>query len=281
MSSVLDDILLPAIAESINPERVYRFNHPAFEGNGCRAYRTLLIIPKAESRERFDALGAETAKLNLEGYGYIFCFQKQAALAELMERGHLFYSLVCQRKNLVYEKGHQKLEITPTERLKQVILKARVDLVSCMERITAFLDGARFYEDKGNLPMAAFMLQQVVELLFRAVELVMLGNNEHCHLIRTHIALCKPMVPGMCAAFPLEAERDHALLQLLNDAYLNVRYREQYVISEKDLREVMERASRMVAIMPREVEAAIKIAEITVKERMKPAPVFNTKDTNQ
>lgn len=280
MTEILSDIMLPYLSERINPERIYEFQHPSFPGCGYKAYQTLLIVLPVESQDRFCDLQAKVENLDLEGYGYLFSFQKWDTLARALAGGHLFYSLVCQPKNLLYAKGHQKLEITSSQRLRQITLKAEVDFAACKVRITAFFEGVYFYREKGNLPMAAFMLQQAMELLFRAVELSLRGSNEHCHLIRTHISLCKPMVPRMCAAFPLITEADHALLQILNDAYLNVRYREQYVISEEDLRVALKRISRMEAIVQREVEAAIRLAEIIVKERSNAIPNIH-EDTNQ
>ncbi|QEC51959.1 HEPN domain-containing protein [Anseongella ginsenosidimutans] len=86
------------------------------------------------------------------------------------------------------------------------------------------------------------------------------------------------MLPRMCAAFPLQSEADDALLQLLNDAYVNARYRDQYVISEEDFREALARASEMIAIAPREVAAMIQLAKAVARERGQAIPI---NDTNQ
>lgn len=280
MDDAILNMLIPYLEEEYCPKRIYAFEHPSFQGSGYKAYRTLLIVIGDESQEPFCRLQERTEALAMGGYGYLFCFQKWGTLANTLNAGQLYYSLVCQRKNLVYAKGHQKLEMAAPERLRQAVLKAEVDFATCMDRITAFLDGARFYEDKGHFPMAAFMLQQSIELLFRGAELALRGGEERCHLIRKHFAPCKPMLPRMCAAFPLITDTDEALLQVLNDAYLNVRYRDQYIISEKDFQEALARASEMIAIAPKEVAAMLQLAKTMVKERSQ-VKLTNHEDTNQ
>lgn len=276
----LSDILLPYLTEEFNPKTIYAFSHPSFEGDGYKAFQTLLIVLGEERQKSFCKLRARAEELGLEGYGYLLCFRKWSALSTALSRRHLFSSLVCQRKNLIYSKGREKLTIASSDRLWPVIVKAEIDFATCMTRISAFLEGARFYEERDDLPMAAFMLQQSVELLFRAAELALKGQEKRCHLIRRHVGLCKPMLPRTCAAFPLITEADGALLQLLNDAYLNVRYRDQYVISKKDFRKAFVRASRMMSIAPREVAAMTQLAKKVAKERNHVIPA-NYDDTNQ
>src|SRR5690606_23475048 len=119
---------------------IYAFEHPSFQGCGYKAYRTMLIVLGDESEEPLRRLQERAEALGLEGYGYIFCLQKWGSLTKALAAGQLFYSLLCQHKNLIYAKGHQKPKLTISDRLKQGILKAEVDFAACMERITAFLD---------------------------------------------------------------------------------------------------------------------------------------------
>ncbi|QEC51960.1 hypothetical protein [Anseongella ginsenosidimutans] len=167
MADILSDLMLPYVTEEFNPKRIYAFPHPSFQGCGYKSYRTLLVVIEDERQEPLCQLQARAEEAGLEGYGYLFCFQKWNTLATALNAGQLFYSLVCQRKHLVYAKGHEKLILSSSDRLRQVLLKAEIDLSACMMRVAAFLDGARFYEHREDLPMAAFMLQQSIELLFR------------------------------------------------------------------------------------------------------------------
>lgn len=267
MSNVLDDMLLPAIAENINPERVYRFDHPTFEGNGCQAYRTLLIVPNAESRARFDTLEAEVAKLNPEQYGYLCCFQKPPTLDEALARGHLFYSLVCQPKNLVHAvaaDGGLPVSKAVLLKLKE---KAGKDMAVAMPRITAFMDGTGFYRVAGDLPMATFMLQQVIELTFRLIESVFSRSSRHTHLIRAHLNRCRVFTPELCALFPSDTEEDRKLIFLLDQAYVNVRYREGFVIEPGQLNTLFTRAEKLLERTPLLITAHLEELDAMIEDQ--------------
>src|SRR5690606_32829449 len=95
MNNQVSDILLPYLTEEFNPKRIYAFSHPSFEGGGYKAFRTLLVVLGDERQEPFRQLQERAEEPGLEGYGYLFCFQKWKELSMTLARGHLFYSLVC------------------------------------------------------------------------------------------------------------------------------------------------------------------------------------------
>ena len=79
------------------------------------------------------------------------------------------------------------------------------------------------------------MLHQTFELLYRMSEIVFLGREKISHHLRSHHQLMLPYLPMLLTIFDTTHEYDMYLLELLNEAYLSVRYENNYGISMEDL----------------------------------------------
>lgn len=97
------------------------------------------------------------------------------------------------------------------------------------------MEGAELYHLKGSYPSAAFMLHQVVELTFRAIELFFLGKETRSHEISIHLKYLERHLPHLRFRFPVHPTVDETLFKLLEDAYLGVRYGDRYQISKEQV----------------------------------------------
>jgi HEPN domain-containing protein len=161
-------------------------------------------------------------------------------IRETMQFGNLYYYTRCVDRNLIYTRPNSVYNMFDgLPPLSEVLTRAGERYNTAIKKIDPFLDGAELYCLKEVYPSAAFMLHQVVELAFRAVELFFLGKETRNHEISIHLRylerhLCYPKI-----RFPVKTA-DEALLRLLDDAYLGVRYGDLYQISREQVEKLME-----------------------------------------
>ncbi|WP_145859909.1 HEPN domain-containing protein [Pedobacter suwonensis] len=116
-----------------------------------------------------------------------------------------------------------------------------------IDKANKFLVGATFYFKQQNFEYCTFMLHQVFDLMYRAIEILVMGKDKKTHRIRVHQLYIKPYVKPLSALFN-DSEEEASLLHLLDEAYLAVRYENSYVIGEQDLLHLFEKADLLYVV---------------------------------
>lgn len=84
------------------------------------------------------------------------------------------------------------------------------------------------------------MLHQVFDLMYRAIEILVMGKDKKTHRISVHQLYVKPYVKPLSELFN-DDEEEVCLLHLLDEAYLAVRYENNYKIGEQDVIRLFEK----------------------------------------
>src|SRR5690606_18126133 len=117
-----------------------------------------------------------------------------------------------------------------------------------MEKVLSFRDGVSFYYESGNHPLAAFMLHQQLELIYRTVEVFMMGRDKVTHSIDAHQRHIATYFPHLGNVFDQRDEAEQHLVMQLDDAYLAVRYGHRYAIKKGKLATAIEKAEMVYQI---------------------------------
>lgn len=242
------------ILRRIKPTMIFRWEYCCFAGIAPQHPLFMIIVPE-DSCTPLSELEHRLGYESQNEQDFYYSLHRVQALRQTLEQDHLFYSLVCQKKNRLYTCGGNELPQTRSDVLLQIKEKAERTCALDTPRITAFMDGARFYWSAGNLPMTVFMLHQVIELTFRMIQRVFGRSCRHTHLIRAHLNRCRMFTPHLCALFSTGSKVDQQLISLLSDAYLNVRYRESFTITYLQLATLFSRTERLLEITPKVIKA--------------------------
>lgn len=116
-----------------------------------------------------------------------------------------------------------------------------------IDKANKFLTGATFYFKQQNFEYCAFMLHQVFDLMYRAIEVLVMGKDKKTHRIRIHQLYIKPYVKPLSELFN-DNEEEVSLLHLLDEAYLAVRYENNYAISESAIVSLFEKADLLYVL---------------------------------
>ncbi|MBB4187364.1 HEPN domain-containing protein [Sinorhizobium terangae] len=104
-----------------------------------------------------------------------------------------------------------------------------------------FVDGGRFYQDKSNLALAAFLLHQAVETAYSCVLLTLTNYSPPSHNLKFLRGLAEDHDRRLVEAWPRDQHRFTAWYNILNEAYVKARYSKHFEITEEALAWILER----------------------------------------
>jgi HEPN domain-containing protein len=184
-------------------------------------------------------------------YGY--------ALQQLKD-GNMFFVHGCDWSNLIYLNSKRDMDLFDQYKTDQRILNSiQFNFDKELKKIGGFIDGADFFFENGNISQSAFLFHQVMELLFRTVELFMMGKERKCHSIREHQNYIRTFVPELGGLFDVNIEEELFLLKLLDEAYLATRYCDSYPITKGELQKIREKVDGIYDIVAQLFEDRIKV----------------------
>ncbi len=169
---------------------------------------------------------------------------------EAVKRGNLIFYLLCNPQNLIYKAAPSGPALfSETFISSEAIAKAREAYNKETTKIEAFADGVKFYWEKENYPQTAFMVQQQIELSFRAIELFAMGKEKITHSIQAHQKYVSNYLPALSKLFDHENDDERELLKLTDNAYRAVRYEQNYQISKEQCAGMMAKGEEIVKII--------------------------------
>src|SRR5690606_29587895 len=159
---------------------------------------------------------------------------------------NLFFVVGCKWTNLIYQNSRKDVDLFHQFRMdKEAFYRIGFSFDKEMERIKGFSKGAIFYLENGDLSSSAFMFHQVMQLLFRTVELFMMGKERKSHSIKEHQTYIRPFAPDLGNLFDVGLEEEELLLKLLDEAYLTARYGRNYHINEQQVHIIYKKTDDM------------------------------------
>jgi len=167
---------------------------------------------------------------------------------DAMKQGCLFFHMACTNQHQVYRGDDAIDELYPDQvTFEKILEKAKTSFTKEMAKINTFKEGAAFYLSKENYGQTAFMLHQVIELCYRAVEFFVMGNDKRTHSIKLHQKYLAYYVPLLASLFAEEGTENN-LLNILDEAYLAVRYKNDFEVSLEQVNVFFEKADQVQAM---------------------------------
>lgn len=161
--------------------------------------------------------------------------------------GHPFASEIYHRGYQLYQKEEVQLPYPATVN-KEVIQKESTRLFAQTKtRIQEFLAGAELYTIRLQYKMAAFMLHQTVEQALRTMLILNAGLRINTHSIDRLIRYCTMFCFELPDVFPRRNEKEKHLFQLLQKAYVDSRYKDDYSIKLDELAKLTAQVKKLYA----------------------------------
>ena len=160
-----------------------------------------------------------------------------------LKEGHPFALTVCQSAVPVYDSGRFSFANLTDQTKDQKELEKHY--TEGLNKVGEFLAGADLFRIREQNKMAVFMLHQATEQALRTMLKIGTGFHSNTHSIERLIRYAGMVSYLLPDVFPRKTEQDKRLFNLLQKAYIDTRYREDYKINVTELLFLTEKVRRI------------------------------------
>ena len=162
-----------------------------------------------------------------------------------LTNGHFFAINVCHKAVLLYGET-LKASTLSIEEVNIKFEKERILVQSKgLNMVKEFIAGAELYQLRKQNALAVFMLHQATEHGLQTILKTVAGLYITTHNIEKLISYCSMINYKISALFSRNNEKNERLFQLLQKAYIETRYKEQFLINAYELSKLKERVSNL------------------------------------
>jgi predicted nucleotidyltransferase/HEPN domain-containing protein len=175
-----------------------------------------------------------------------------------LREGHYFFSDIKKEGILLYDSGNYKLEI------QRKIDPARRQEIAVEDFEQWFESSVNFYNlyehaVKNKLyNEAAFLLHQATERFYTTYTLVTSGYKPKTHNINKLGKVAARYCPEYKKIFPRQTAEEKRLFKLLKNAYVDARYKKDYVIIKAELSYLSKRVEKLRDLVEKTCKAEIE-----------------------
>lgn len=155
--------------------------------------------------------------------------------SEWLRKGHAFAAAVHQKAWLLHEAEDTELPCLKEVNEEELEKETESLYKSARAKVASFLAGAELYRVRKEYRLSAFMLHQAAEQSLHALLYIHTGLRVNTHSIDKLIRYCSMFCHQLTALFPKNNERNKKLYSLLNKAYIDARYKNDYTITGEEL----------------------------------------------
>lgn len=171
-----------------------------------------------------------------------------AAFRQWLTEGHPFAVAVYANGYLLHQEPGLVLptpaEVDEGQQQKETALLS----AQTRQRMREFLAGAELYTVRLQYGLAAFLLHQAAEQALRTMLIVHTGLRLNTHSLDRLLRCCALFCSASPALFPRRSEKDKRLFALLQKAYVDARYKEDYRIKREELTALTEKVRLLQAL---------------------------------
>jgi hypothetical protein len=244
--------IISFLAETIKPEKIFMLHHPALDSERETGYVDLLVVLPCKSHIRFTEHQAIVEFANLRHRQVTCSLHRSDAVREALEQGHIFYSLACRPDKLVYDDGGEQFPATSKNLYKEIVVKARKVFEANFQKSQAIYSCSLQLSNTCNIAVAAFLLHQATEFVYRAVLLSLTGKEVRTHSIKALIKHSRRCAPQLDLVFPHNTPEERQLVHFMEESYLKARYDQDFKIDEATIELLFNRV-QMLQDMSRQV----------------------------
>lgn len=231
------------IIEAVGPEKIFCLAYQSGSPGGADYLDMLITMPEMPLRSSVEVeIAMKLASLRYHDLAGTIC--AAAHMDKLIREGNIYFNVACNTENLVYNKGGwEKPEMSKNARTEKKAQAYNI-FYSGMRKANAFYSIARAYQEN-NIEMSAFLLHQAAELCLRSLMKALTGRDKHTHCLQELLLYSVRYNDQLPLILANGAKEDESLVKLLDTAYNDYRYADEYSIAEKDVNILMERIDKL------------------------------------
>lgn len=168
-----------------------------------------------------------------------------------LEEGHYFFTMMFHEAILLYDAGHTPLIEPAKPDLIKIREIAKRDFQRWSGSARAFFRTAQFNYDQKEGKIAVFLLHQAAEHAYQAILLAFAGYKPCTHNLDKLRRYTNRYSLELARLFPRNNTEEDQLFKLLITAYVDARYKSDYLIADDELRTLFDRVEKLLGIASR------------------------------
>lgn len=172
-----------------------------------------------------------------------------------LQTGQIFALKVIEEAPMLYNAGIISIpDITHMKpNIEMPVAQAKLGL----QRSAAFMAGAALFIRRSQFNLAAFLLHQATEHACLSYLLYHTGLRTGTHNLDKLLRYSTMISNTLIKIFPRETTEDIELFRLLQKAYIHSRYKDDYCISEKQIRTLASRIKKLIRKVNADLETPL------------------------
>lgn len=166
-----------------------------------------------------------------------------------LQCGHLFARTVYSTSICLYNQDDISLSVPGDYDADAEQRTIQKNYTGGLNKSLEFLAGADLYRIREQNKMAAFMLHQSAEQALRTLLKIGTGFHSCTHNLERLLRYGSMVSYQLPDVFPRKTENEKRLFGLLQKAYLDTRYKENYVITNVDLTSLIEKVKQIQELL--------------------------------
>ena len=245
------------IVETVDPEKIILFGSHATgtwvedvytEGHITYEYISdydLLVVTKmGERKTDYEITDQIENRLRFRTPVTVITHDIEYVNKQLSE-GQYFFTDIAKEGIMLYDAETVPLAERRELNSKEIKERAQKDFDKWYNSAEAFLKSVSFNLNEKQLNIAAFELHQAAERTYNALILVFTGYKPKTHNLDKLGRLSKRFSKDVATVFPRNTPHEEHLFNLLLKGYIDARYKDDYLITEDELNELISRVKKL------------------------------------
>jgi uncharacterized protein len=167
---------------------------------------------------------------------------------EQLRKGQYFFSDIIKEGILLYDAGNIEFEKPKELSVKESKAIAETDFNKWFTSANEFLIDAKNAYSRNSYKKSAFELHQATERMYNAIMLVYTGYKPKTHNLDKLRTFTKEFSKELYEIFPMNTKEEEHLFDLLQKAYIDARYKDEYTINKNEVSTLLERIQTLQQI---------------------------------
>ena len=232
--------VIEVILTVTRPEKIFFVNQYKKSSSKLalqNSYQLLLIFSQYDRRllSNYQALILELCK---EIAVVNILIEEESVLYKALNQGHLFYSPICTKENLLFDTGRTTLPDTKLPAANEIILKAKTVFSKHFSRAEALAEGAHQYYLNNENELSCYLFHQAVAQYFRSISLAIMGKVEQTLNLFELRQYCAYITMNIYAPFLTNIEGKEEWFLLLQRANEVALYDEAFEVTDVAIEEL-------------------------------------------
>lgn len=176
---------------------------------------------------------------------------------EWLQQGHQFAVQVWQSAIRFHDAGGIAIENIPAQPVRCSEVETEQQVMGGLVKANEFLVGAELYAVRKQYTMAVFMLHQSAEQALISMVKAATGYHANTHSIDRLLRFAELVSYRIRDIFPRQTEQQKRLFSLLQKAYIETRYKNDYKITEEELLALTEKVRNLNELLQEKIKCPV------------------------